>query len=171
MCLFEVLNIVFSGRPLSMHSMCTVYVYVCMCICVGWTVVSRACYDLTGQDHWSEMQDGILWWAVRVWINMADFNSRLSTQVWVCVSASVCAHVRDHQACLCCVHWSLLLKPSWIFLLLKYAVFRLRCRPPTPMLTSQLYLFLLCWIFLQTSSLIPSYFQLHLHSSCHHFLT
>lgn len=109
-----------------MHGVCTVCVCVCMWACVGCCVVRRACYTLTGRDRWSEMHDGILWWAGRVWINIVDFNSTRC----VCICVYVCVTIRP--VCLCCVHWSFLLKPSWIFFLLKYSVLPSLYTPSSP---------------------------------------
>lgn len=77
-----------------MHGVCTVCVCVCMWVCLGCCVARRAYYTLTGRDRWSEMHDGILWWAGRVWINMVDFNSPCCVCMCVCLmpsDLSVCA--------------------------------------------------------------------------------
>ena len=120
-----------------MYCMC-----LCLNVCVGSCVVRRACYTLTGRDRWSEMHDGILWWAGRVWINMVDFNSPCCVCVRVCVCVCVCVFVCEtiRPVCLSCVHWSFLLKPSWIFFPLKYSVLSLSSF--LPLLTTQLHLLL-----------------------------
>ena len=87
-----------------MYCMC-----LCLNVCVGSCVVRRACYTLTGRDRWSEMHDGILWWAGRVWINMVDFNSPCC--VCVCVCACLCLCVRPSGLSVCPVfteafYWS-----------------------------------------------------------------
>lgn len=59
----------------------------------------------------------------------------------MCVCVSAREFVSNHQTCLCSVHWSLLLKPLWIFWLLKHSVlplltpFRLLAPCWTPLLT------------------------------------
>lgn len=140
----------------------TVFVSSTVCLlwlCMGCYVVRRACYTLTGQDHWSEMHDGILWWGGRVWINMLDFSSPC------CVCVSVCAsrRERDLEACLfelCSlklfIEALMNLFPSQIFTPLVLPSF-------LPLENSQVYLLVPCWLPLQTLLLIPSYPKLLLH--------
>lgn len=112
--------------PASVHRMCPEFG------CGSCIAVRKACYTLTGRDHWGEMHDGILWWLEIFWINIASPNS---------VDVSMREFVSNHQTCLCSVHWSLLLKPLWIFWLLKHSalplltLFRLLAPCWTPLLT------------------------------------
>ncbi len=72
------------------HMYVSMFAYKCV-----WDscLVRRACYFLTGWDRWSEMHDGILWWAGRVWINMVDFSSPCC----VCVCVCVCVWERERE--------------------------------------------------------------------------
>lgn len=119
-------------------------VTVFACMCVGCCVVRRACYtDRARPLEWNAWWDSVM---SRKSLNKHGWF-QLTPQ---CVHVCVCMCVAIRPVCLCCVHWSFLLKPSWIFFLLKYSVLLSLCPPSFP-----------CWLLSFIFYSLDSLFRLH----------
>lgn len=99
----------------------------CLLLCIACVCV---CVDGLHREESLLYSDRVRPLEWNAWWDSVMSSKSLNKHGWFQLVLCVCVCVCDHQPWLYCVHWSFLLKPSWMFFLLKYSDFFSRCSPP-----------------------------------------